>query len=717
MKKRATAKIVVGIIVLCVIILSASYAYFSNARTSMDLTIGNANITYTINASSSLSLTANPYAPLNSTVIAQNSVSTDTVYLQNGGSNNITCEYEIWYTPTTTFNNSSGNTNNLTELAILGSESSNQNSAFSFDLNGVSSATKIYEGTISAGSSASLTQTWTFTLVHYNLDVNQSNNVGKSIAGKISFVANGCKKGKTAYQIVTGLANSSNTDSQNRPWTVKSENGLRYEGKDPNNYICFKDNCTSSDLYRIIGVIDDTASSGNTTYTNKLLKIVKNNSYTNSTYGSTNSWNNSATKTTLNGTYLSTASVSDISSMILTAKWNLLVPSSYTGGGSTWYTGERSGSKYSSNPASVNAKVGLIYPSDYIYASYVTGNCTRTSSYSTNCNNYNWLFNTLNTWTISPDKNNTNKAILINTSGSPAATTVSTSSAIIPAFYLRSNVVLYGTGTTSDPYRFSETYGSGGQAGSGNSVTITSATFYTDIEIDGNSCITDVTFNENVSVANYYININNNGYNEISISNNNCYSNSLPTIYSCYNKTYNYDLYAVLANGETTAVYSSSYTPTCFKGETKVLTVNGYVNIKDVKIGDEVYSYNEETKQVELNKITKLYVHNDNHIYIIKVGNETIEVTKDHRIYVKDKYGKDYQWKRVDDIMQGDYLYTIGGREIPIYSITYKNENNKVYNIEVDNNHTYYVTKSNYLVHNAKVPQGMECSDIPLVIV
>ena len=247
----------------------------------------------------------------------------------------------------------------------------------------------------------------------------------------------------------------------------------------------------------------------------------------------------------------------------------------------------------------------------------------------------------------------------------------------------------------------------GGGTQSNSSATITSVTFYTAAFTTGSSCITNVAFNENVSVANYYININNNGYNEIGISNDSCYSNYLPEQYGCYERSYNYNLYAVLTNGETTAVYSNSYTvPTCFKGETKVLTSNGYVSIKDVKISDEVYSYNEETKQVELNKVTELYVHNDNHIYIIKVGNETIKVTKDHRMYVKDKYGKDYQWKRVEDIKQGDYLYTIDSREVPIYSITYKSENNKVYNIEVENNHTYYVTKSNYLVHNAKSPQA-----------
>ena len=454
MKKGTTIKLIIGIVTIVALAIGASYAYFSNARTSVDLTIDSSvNITYTISASSTLSLDVNPYAALNSTVIAQNTISTDTVYLKNDtGASNLTCGYEIWYTPTKTFTNSTANTNNETELAILGSESSNQNASFSFDLNGISSATKMYDGVIS--TNGTLTQTWSFTMVHYNLDVEQSSNINKSFTGSISFVAKSCQNKKTAYSTINSLLNSSNSNA-NGSWTVKNENGLRYEGKNPNNYICFKDSCSASELYRIIGVVDDNASSGATMITNKLLKVVKSSSYSSAAYGSNNNWPSSSTYSTLNNAFLNSASVSNVSAKMLKGKWNLLVPTSYSSDASTWFTGERSGQKYSSNQSDVLAKVGLIYPSDYIYASYESGSCVHSSSYVTDCNTYNWLSTGSAMWTISPDSANTTNAILINSSGTLASTASTTSAGIYPAFYLPSNVYLTGSGTASNPYTIS----------------------------------------------------------------------------------------------------------------------------------------------------------------------------------------------------------------------------------------------------------------------
>lgn len=164
---------------------------------------------------------------------------------------------------------------------------------------------------------------------------------------------------------------------------------------------------------------------------------------------------------------------------------------------------------------------------------------------------------------------------------------------------------------------------------------------------------------------------------------------------SSYNKEYT-------ITGEETYYSVSSFT--CFKGNTKVRTENGYTNIENIKVGDKVYSYNEITKQTELNNVSKVFVHEDNRIYIIKTLNQIIEVTPDHRMYVKSKYGDKYKWTRVHEIKSGNYLYTIDGKEELILGISYKRENNKVYNLEVDNNHTYYVTTDNYLVHNAKEP-------------
>ena len=160
------------------------------------------------------------------------------------------------------------------------------------------------------------------------------------------------------------------------------EYGLRYEGADPNNYICL-DNKTigtcsdSSLLFRIIGLFDeDTSSDGtNSSGTKKLLKVIDTNNYGGTdgkkwNTAGTNNWSTASLKTELNGTYLTTllgtSNVnSKLSSAIATAKWHLGGASSSnyeTLTAEDIYTAERNTSAiYSGNPASIYAKVGLMY--------------------------------------------------------------------------------------------------------------------------------------------------------------------------------------------------------------------------------------------------------------------------------------------------------------------------------------------------------------------
>ena len=121
---------------------------------------------------------------------------------------------------------------------------------------------------------------------------------------------------------------------------VYIENGLRYEGADPKNYICL-DNKTSgacadsSLLFRIIGLFDEEYSSNGTSSsgTKKLLKVIDTNDYggTSGKYwnsAKTNNWSNASLKTELNGTYLTTLLGtlnvnSKLNTAIVSAKWHL----------------------------------------------------------------------------------------------------------------------------------------------------------------------------------------------------------------------------------------------------------------------------------------------------------------------------------------------------------------------------------------------------------
>ena len=278
---------------------------------------------------------------------------------------------------------------------------------------------------------------------------------------------------------------------------IFDENGLRYEGEDPYNYICL-DNKTSggcsdsSLLFRIIGLFDEDTSSDGTSSsgTKKLLKVIDTNNYGGKdgkywNSAGTNNWSTASLKTELNGTYLTTllgtSNVnSKLNTAIVTSKWHLggASPSNcQTITADGIYTEERNTSAiYSGNPASIYAKVGLMYPSDYGYAT-VGGTTNKSrcrekelynwdnSSYS-DCKNNDWLYKSQSSfvnnreWFLSPYSSVSNYAAGLFSSGfvylDGGSGVGSSKAAVRPTFYLDSSILKIvgtGDGSSSNPYR------------------------------------------------------------------------------------------------------------------------------------------------------------------------------------------------------------------------------------------------------------------------
>ena len=99
----------------------------------------------------------------------------------------------------------------------------------------------------------------------------------------------------------------------------------------------------------------------------------------------------------------------------------------------------------------------------------------------------------------------------------------------------------------------------------------------------------------------------------------------------------------------------------CFTGDTPILTSHGFKFIKDVKIGDEVYSHNGR-----LCKVTDVSCV-DKEVKEVKIGTERFRVSSEHPFLiskgsgkgVKSKY-KSYQphWERVENIKGESYALT-----------------------------------------------------------
>lgn len=103
----------------------------------------------------------------------------------------------------------------------------------------------------------------------------------------------------------------------------------------------------------------------------------------------------------------------------------------------------------------------------------------------------------------------------------------------------------------------------------------------------------------------------------------------------------------------------------CVTGDHEVMTANGIVNIKDVEVGDEVYSLDPETGRVELKEVTETFAYPDYDDDLIEIDTTNISqtLTPNHRTIVKqnDGYVQDENYSFVE---AGD-LNKSSGYEMP----------------------------------------------------
>ena len=352
----------------------------------------------------------------------------------------------------------------------------------------------IISGSLKAGESK------TFTLKLWIKEDATNEALGKHYHGKI--VVDAIQEG--AHQLATKLimdkANAEDldyntaTDAQKKEmWTFTHEateqttalTDYRYIGADPNNYVRFND-----ELWRIIGVFDTDDGTGKV---EKRLKIIRNESIGNYSwdYNSAGNYINEWSTAQLNnllssgayynrttGTYYNgstTALNVDFTNNGLTEKAKAMIGDAkwYLGGSSTYddvtapmfYTRERGTSVYSGRSTSWIGKVGLIYPSDYGYATSGGTTINRAScltkeiynwddSSVSDCKNNDWMYNSSNgQWTITPRQVNTYDVFIVNRTGFVSSYSAYNYYGVRPVVHLNSAIkVITGSGTKESPY-------------------------------------------------------------------------------------------------------------------------------------------------------------------------------------------------------------------------------------------------------------------------
>ncbi len=353
---------------------------------------------------------------------------------------------------------------------------------------------------ISSSSSTNYTnQEWTFTVTFINLDTNQVGNKNKYLTGKVLIqqekiilnLSDVAKSGDSLADSIKLLSQKSISSISNLYYhdsnleNGANDNSYRYAGasESVNNYVCFGSDevaCPVDNLYRIIGVFDGRVKLIKADYpTSSLLgtdgdyKVAY--SYDTSNYkGSLSAldigeyyWNYKATGASgtwstslLNKTNLNINFLNNIGS-----KWSKMIDIT------TWKVGGNTVENIRDvipsvayqneivNPATsstYDAKVGLMYASDYGFAAAPSAWTTKFNFYSSSSiKSQNWMYMGLNEWIISPLSSSIS-AFIVTTYGYLLKYLVNNSYSTRPVFYLSSSVKFsLGDGTSTSPYRIS----------------------------------------------------------------------------------------------------------------------------------------------------------------------------------------------------------------------------------------------------------------------
>lgn len=134
----------------------------------------------------------------------------------------------------------------------------------------------------------------------------------------------------------------------------------------------------------------------------------------------------------------------------------------------------------------------------------------------------------------------------------------------------------------------------------------------------------------------------------------------------------------------------------CFLAGTLVKTENGHLPIEQIKVGDKVFTYNFEKKQTEINTVTHVYENVTQKYLKITTKNSCIEVTGQHRFWIP----KQEKWLMANELKTGMHFLDTHKNLVEILTLEIIENTEKTYNLEIENNHNYFVGQDEILTHN-----------------
>ena len=306
---------------------------------------------------------------------------------------------------------------------------------------------------------------WKIKVTFINLDADQSSNSDKSFNANMMIQKeeadlsyhNICSDNSISCHIAklyTGTQGKNNIYFHDSSLTNGAgDNSYRYAGAstDVKNYICLGSDeatCPEDNLYRIIGVFGD---NNHGVTGQQLVKVIKNTSIGDTKWDTagSNDWTSASLNGTLNSTF-KTEKLSEIEDKIAEVSWRI---SGY------YYNRVTTKAVYAGEVTSATkthtAKIGLMYVSDYGYATTPDYWTTNVYDYNTAASSKDWLFLGSYEWLLSRDSGHSDIAWFVSSDGKVyVAGSVTNTYAVRPSFYLLSSVNFAGgDGTSSSPFR------------------------------------------------------------------------------------------------------------------------------------------------------------------------------------------------------------------------------------------------------------------------
>ena len=496
---KAKKYMIIGIFILMIALVGSvgTYAWFtwkSTSNTSLTMTIGKiADVIF----SSGNDISTNKLAPVYNYTDGEKT----TFSINNRDTTNTFLKYKVLLDITSIADELKST--NL-KYKLLSNNTVLAEGDFSTFTNG--STNTLYEDTLNTGV--------TDFIFYLYIDGNEENDLNmmdKQLNGTLKVTAestsvNFASYVDTKYSVSTKTVVTNNNISYNYAPSLSlindkqggtaldADRNIRYYGASPNNYVYF--NCstyptTNCELWRIIGTFGDkikivrNESIGKYSWDNKdkttgaetnygkndwtdarLMKLL-NPGYESETGGSLYynaksgtcyvNQNNATTACNFTSTGIKNDTTRNIIAEVTynTAGYNdaALYPNEI-------YTYERGTTVYSGRKTTWTGKIGLLYPSDYGYASDLTKCQEKINNYNAStCSQNNWIYNMGSLWLLTHDTGRADRNWSINSSGNASVNGNGNGSAsngllVFPSLFLSSDVkIISGNGSISNPYQ------------------------------------------------------------------------------------------------------------------------------------------------------------------------------------------------------------------------------------------------------------------------